>query len=385
MVPGMSSPALILAPCSAASPAVARCAALANPDLLGGEPPDWIHLLPAGTIDTVDSRGPYRVAEPDALIAASFAASDRLPLDVNHAIDLAASRGEESPARGWIVELQSRADGIWGRVEWTDAGRQLVLDRSYRWISPVIAHTADKTVVGVLRASLVNNPNLRGLTALNHPQDDSMDFLTRLRQALGLRPDADEAAVLATLSGGISLNAVARAASVAEGSASAVVLQAVSTHAAHAAQMPAIAKAAGLAEGASGEAVLQAVRALADPARTVPAATVTALQAEIAALRHERAREIAEAFVDGAIRDRRIAAPAQMREHYIARHMVDPVAVEKEINAMPPLYGPSVASAGPPGTSGEALDPTDGVVVAMMGLDPAAYAANRKKLTEGAL
>ncbi|WP_375292316.1 phage protease [Sphingomonas melonis] len=128
--------------------------------------PDWIHLLPAGEIRTADGRGPYRVTNVQALMAASLAFG-KLPLDENHAIDLAAPQGGSSPARGWIVDLQQRSDGLWGRVEWTPAGRMMMADRAYRGVSPAIQHMQDGTITAVLRASLTNNPNFTGLVSLH--------------------------------------------------------------------------------------------------------------------------------------------------------------------------------------------------------------------------
>lgn len=358
---GMSRHGTLIALCAASTLAadVALCAALPLPT--GDTAPDWIHLLPAGEITTVDSRGPYRISDAEALIAASMADGARLPVDENHATDLLAPQGHPAPARGWITALQARADGIWGQVEWTGAGRELVAGRAYRHVSPVIAHRKDKTVTGVLRASLVNRPNLRGLAALHH-QDPSMDFLAKVRQALGLKDDADEAATLT------ALGALRTSSST------------------HAAQLAPIAKAAGLAEDADGAAVLQAVQTLRDPAKTVPAETVVALQAEITALKTDRAREKAEGYVDAAIKAGKIAAPAQMRDHYIARHMVDPTAVEKELGAMPSLHsrGAGGGSVLPPKVKdGEpVLDADEAKLVAMMGVDPKAYAATRAKLAE---
>ncbi|MEI6100087.1 MAG: hypothetical protein WCS20_17730, partial [Alphaproteobacteria bacterium] len=58
-----------------------------------GEVPDWVHLLPSasGELRTFDGRGPYRVVDPAAVIAASFAADPRdasgLLVDENHALE----------------------------------------------------------------------------------------------------------------------------------------------------------------------------------------------------------------------------------------------------------------------------------------------------------
>ena len=165
---------------------------------------DWLHLVPAGTFQSSDGRGPFKVTDPEALIARSMAGG-KLVLDENHSTDLAAPQGNPAPARGWIVELQARQDGIWGRAEYTAAGRELVEGRAYRAISPVLAsHPKTGEVGRILRASLVNDPSLT-LTTLHH-REPSMDLAAKLRSALGLTADIDEAAVLAAVT---SLHAAA--------------------------------------------------------------------------------------------------------------------------------------------------------------------------------
>jgi phage I-like protein len=180
---------------------IALCAEQPLPVSGTADVPEFVHLLPAGKILTRDGRGPYRLDDATAVIAGSLAKGASLPIDENHSTDLAAPKGAPAPARGWIVELQARADGIWGRVQWTDEGRGMVASRAYRHISPVIAYDATGRVHRILRASLVNEPNLVSLTALNaanataNPEPFIMD-LTKLIEMLGLPADADEAAVI---------------------------------------------------------------------------------------------------------------------------------------------------------------------------------------------
>lgn len=149
--------------------------------------PEWVHLLPAGEVRTNDGRGPYRTGDLAALAAHSMkSAGGKLVLDENHSTDLAAPHGRSAPARAWIVELQQRGDGVWGRVRWTPSGRQLVEAGEYRGISPVIAHRKDGTVTAILRASLTNTPNLSGLTSLHSAIDDHReDSRKRVMAALG--------------------------------------------------------------------------------------------------------------------------------------------------------------------------------------------------------
>jgi phage I-like protein len=312
-MPAMKTPGsdpIRLALQSASADQVALCQAISLP-AEATDAPEWIHLMPNGTVTTVDGRGPYRVRDAAALALQSLSAGDRLPIDENHAIDIAAPAGQPAPARGWIVALQAREDGIWGKVEWTSAGRALVADHAYRHISPAIYHAADGTVTRILRASLVNRPNLRGLAALN--QETGMNLLDQLRQALGLAEAADEAAVLAA------------------------VRTAHSTASTHAAQLAPIAKAVGLADSADGAAVLQAVMVLKDPAKMVPVEQVVALQAQLTELTGSFAKGRAEAFVDEQIKAGKPGVKP-LRDHYIARHMADPAAVEKELGAIPALH-----------------------------------------------
>lgn len=353
-MPNAASPRkLSIALHAAQDAAVALCGAM---DMPAGEAPDWIHLLPAGDIRTGDGRGPYRVVDAAGLVAASLQQNDRLVIDENHATDLAAPKGGPAPARGWIVGLEARQDGIWGKVEWTAEGKALVAGRSYRGVSPVIIHTRDNTITAIARASLVNRPNLKGLTSLHSETD--MNLLEKLRKALGLDDAASEDAILTAVTALHQAEAD-----------KATALQA---------QLAPIAKAAGLKDDAKAEEIIGAITA----GKTAPGAdaTVTALQSELTTvtknfntLRDQVAKDKATAFVDGAIKAGRVGVKP-LRDHYIAMHAQDPERVEKEIGALP-ILGPSgalptppVDKDGKPGLTGEQTS-----VIAMMGISEADY------------
>lgn len=124
------------------------------------------------------------------MAASLVQAKGKLVLDENHATDLIAPKGGEAPARGWIVDLQARADGIWGRVKWTDAAISRGIWTEYRGVSPVILHQKDGTIDAVLRASLVNQPNLVGLTSLHmtSPRVDMDEIDKAIAEYLGIDP-----------------------------------------------------------------------------------------------------------------------------------------------------------------------------------------------------
>lgn len=351
------------------TPCTALMAAIPLPTDAASAAPDWVHLLPApvdGLVRTADSRGPYRLADAAGIIAASFATSDRLEIDVNHSTFLAAPRGERADAMGWICEMQAREDGIWGRVEWNAEGAALVTGKAYRGISPVIIHDAAKTILRIANASLVNRPNLQGLTALNFEQDPAMTLMERLAELLGLEKGATEEQILAALIERLKKKPEAEPAAA---------LQSALTE---------IGTALGVATFTQ-DAVLAAARA-ARTARAAPEAeVVTALQSEIATLTTRlnsvtegQKRGAAEAFVDGEIRRGR-AGVKPLRDHYVAMHMADAARVEKELGALP-ILGPSNTLVTPPlEKDGEiSLNAEQSAIATQLGIDPKAYAATLK-------
>src|ERR1700693_6392182 len=139
--------------------------------------PEWIELLPAGEFVGRDGRGPFRVSNAEAVIAATDALRMEagLPIDYDHATDFAAPSERRAPAAGWIRAIEVREGALWGKVEWTTHGSAAVAAHEYRYISPVFEYSHDGEVQRVLRAALTNNPNLY-LTAISVcvSNDDSL-------------------------------------------------------------------------------------------------------------------------------------------------------------------------------------------------------------------
>jgi phage I-like protein len=331
---------------------IALCASVDLPDQ--AEAPDWIHLVPTlqGEIATFDGRGPYRLADASAVIAASLANERGIPVDEMHATDLAGPSGGPAPARGWIKDMQTRDDGIWGRVEWTNAGRQLVADKAYRAISPVLSLHADrKTVRMIPRASLVNAQNLRGLTALN--QEMPMTFMAKLAEKLGLGATASEDDMLAAIPAPTATTALQSA-------------------------LSEIGTVLGI-EASNTAAIVAAVQG-----KAAEGASILALQAENSGLKtrldtletaHKRAAS--EAFVDAGLAEKRSGLSAANRETWITLHMAQPETATSLVNAMPKL-GPSHLGGTPPGAEGEVLSLNAEQAGADLAARARAYQSKRK-------
>lgn len=187
-----------------------------------GDAPEWIQLMPIGPAVAGRDGRAWKMSDPNAVVAAT-----ELPmvLDWEHATEIKAPNGHESPAAGWITDLVvvdangltadvdvpelwvGRDPGIWGRVAWNERGGKSVASREYRYLSPVFSFAKGSTeVLRLLNAALTNRPNL-DLTALNgresRQQEPLSEELPAMNQeqmkalcaALGLPADSSAEAI----------------------------------------------------------------------------------------------------------------------------------------------------------------------------------------------
>nr|WP_294915358.1 phage protease [uncultured Neokomagataea sp.] len=294
--------------------------------------PEWIHLLPAGVFRGIDQRGPYTVANADQVIAHSMQAG-KLVLDENHATDKAALKGGSAPAVGWIVEMQSREDGIWGRVDWTKTGRALMSDKAYRGVSPAFAAQGAQ-VTRIARASLTNLPNLT-LTHL-HTQEIGMDP-SDIARRLGLPITSTQSEIETALErarDALSLHT-----------------QAVTL--------------AGLKGSPSVEAIVTGLRARTETVETHAQQQITALQEQVKDLGQQAARHAAEQAVKDASTEGRIITD-KMRERLVHLHMQDPEAAEEIISGLPKMGGKIETHTRKPGAG--SVDGHDAFIAAQLGV-----------------
>lgn len=154
----------------------------------------WKELIPApnaqGRVQGRDGRW-WRMGDARA-IASRFDLP--LPIDVNHASELAAPHGGQSPSQGWVEALEVRDGAVWGRIEWNEAGRNAVDAKQYRFLSPVFKFDPKTREIQQLTSvALVNEPNFP--LALNRAGDSAVQQENpavdeAIRKALGLTEQA---------------------------------------------------------------------------------------------------------------------------------------------------------------------------------------------------
>ena len=94
--------------------------------------PDTIHLIPVGKWDH-DAYGPIIVTASDIKeFEQNFNAGIRKGVFIT-----AGHEGfQELPAVGWVMSVEARGDGLWGRVEWNENGKEMLGDKQYKFFSP---------------------------------------------------------------------------------------------------------------------------------------------------------------------------------------------------------------------------------------------------------
>lgn len=156
---------------------VGRLATCYEFGLRGRGAPERVLLIPAGR-DLTGRDGQRWVFDAEKARNATAANQALIPVDFNHATELKAGKGEDTPAAGWITQVDVQDGALWASIEWTDRGRYAVVGRSYRYLSPAFHFDPKTREIGrIASVALVNKPNLR-LPALNR-EEGTMDEETK--------------------------------------------------------------------------------------------------------------------------------------------------------------------------------------------------------------
>jgi len=137
--------------------------------------PDWVQLSPLG--DYPHARGLQRVdrAAVEGMAAQFHSFRGKLgrlfgglPFYAGHPDMPGSSELADRKAYGWITDLAARADGLYGYVQWSDAGGELLRNAHYKYLSPYweaaeIGKEEGRRVfrpTALLSAGLTNQPNI---------------------------------------------------------------------------------------------------------------------------------------------------------------------------------------------------------------------------------
>lgn len=354
----------------------------------------WQRILPAGSFSARDGRGPYIVgdrAAMEAIVAQSrtYHGETDMVVDYDHqALAVMEQSGKTAKAAGWVKGLEVRDDGIWADIEWTAAASASIGAKEYRYLSPVIPHDAKGNVRMILGVSLTNVPayHIEAFSAAQTSPQHRNEDMDKILAALGLAKGTSEDAVLAALNALLaSVSAIAAAAGMAKDTKpdeiEAAALSAI-------ADRKRLVEASGVAGDAKIDDAVAALTALKtkgdpDPTKFVPIDQVSALQSELKALRDDMTDGAAEAAVDKAMKDGKLA-PA-LRGWGIAMFKADKAKFDEFIGAAPELTERQLKPAPKPGEQTAALTAEQSAVAKALGIDPKNYVETLKAERESAL
>jgi phage I-like protein len=166
-------------------------------------PPEWIKILPLGQVNLGDNRPPFFTDLESLVNVAEYWRERNIDMVIDY--EHQTMTGSEAPAAGWIKALDPRLDGLWARVEWTQNAYDRIMNREYRYISPVIELDEKRNFTGLLNIALTNYPainNLDPLTLKKEVLKENDRVKGKLIEILGLKTEMEEAEIFAVITNG---------------------------------------------------------------------------------------------------------------------------------------------------------------------------------------
>ena len=312
----------------------------------------WVKLMPVGPLHHRDQGARWRLTDAAAVAAASTSRMGDTDVVIDYEHETDRDNGQPAPAAGWIKEFEARADGLWGRVEWTDRAKRMLAAREYRYISPTFLHDGTGEVRLIARAALTNAPalDLPALASTTIDQRSNGMHPKTVHKALGLAEDATDEDVTKAV---------------------------VALGARHAATMSALGLPAD-ADEAAAKAKLETMSTAAPAASDfVPRAEYDRVAGDVKALREAETERAATAAVDKATAAGKIAPG--MRDWAMARAKADLEDFERFAEAAPALM--SATGTGAVRTPAAA---DGGGVAKVLGVDPKGWEDSGKRLSGAA-
>jgi phage I-like protein len=166
-------------------------------------PPEWIKILPLGQVNLGDNRPPFFTELESLVNAAEYWRERKIDMVIDY--EHQTLTGAEAPAAGWIKELDPRQDGLWARVEWTPNAYDRIMNREYRYISPVIELDKARYFTRLLNVALTNYPAINELSPLTLKKEmvkENDRVKGKLLEIFDLKTETEEGEILAAVKHG---------------------------------------------------------------------------------------------------------------------------------------------------------------------------------------
>lgn len=130
--------------------------------------PTEIRLFAWGENKTTQGTFVLDKSGADSVLARFAEYGNKLVVDYEHGT-FAATDGKPKPAAGWIPQggLSLKDDGLWAKIDWTDAAREMIEKGEYGYFSPSVLFDDNRHVQGLLPVALTNFPSMHSIEMLS--------------------------------------------------------------------------------------------------------------------------------------------------------------------------------------------------------------------------
>lgn len=127
------------------------------------EAPAYIKVLPCGYVSS--EKGDFIVDADSFHLMKAY--MEHRNIDVVIDYEHQTLNDVQAPAGGWIKELVLKSDGVYAKVAWTERARKYLINREYRYLSPVVqVRKRDRKAVQLHSVALTNTPAINGMTPI---------------------------------------------------------------------------------------------------------------------------------------------------------------------------------------------------------------------------
>jgi phage I-like protein len=107
--------------------------------------------------------------------------------------------GKEAPAAGWIKGFRFNG-GVWADpIEWNARAKQMILNKEYRYFSPVVGVDKGDRAIFIHSVALTNTPAMLGQRPIINKGGMSMDWLKEVVKVLKMKAEATAEEVIAAV------------------------------------------------------------------------------------------------------------------------------------------------------------------------------------------
>ena len=156
---------------------------------------EYVKICPKGFVDS--TKGKFLVDDESIRHIENW--QNHRGIDIVIDYEHQTLNSEKAPAAGWIKSLKTESDGLYAQIEWTEAAKQHLMNKEYRYFSPVVmVRPSDQRAIQLHSVALTNTPAINKMTPIINSENHTT-LLGALIFLLGLPKGTTEEEVISMI------------------------------------------------------------------------------------------------------------------------------------------------------------------------------------------